>query len=265
MRATVLLLWSASALLPQTVPPSNPGPLYVESSIVNAANPGLPALAPNTLATIYGSNLALVARAVTAEDIVCGVLPTILPGTGVRVIVGGLAAPLLYVSPGQVNFLVPSNLTPGRTDVHLVLDARNGPTVPLKLAEASPALFQSDPEFAVVARADGSVITTKSPASPSEIVILYATGLGKTRPAATPGEIVAAAARLERLASFQVTVGAVRIPSENVLYAGAAPGFAGLYQINVRLPATLERNPEIRIGFGEDLSPAGVRLPVSGK
>jgi uncharacterized protein (TIGR03437 family) len=116
----------------------------------------------------------------------------------------------------------------------------------------------------VAARPDGSVITPKSPASPGEVVILYATGLGKTSPPAATGEIATGAAWLVRLADFHVTVNSRACPLEDILYAGAAPGFAGLYQINLRLPARLEPNPEIRIGFGEEWSPAGVRLPASG-
>jgi uncharacterized protein (TIGR03437 family) len=265
MRATVLLLWAACALPAQSPPPSNPGPLYVESSIVNAASAKAPVLAPNTLATLWGTNLALVTRGLTGEDLRGGILPTVLGGTGVRIIIGGIPASLFYVSPQQVNFLVPPNLTPGRIDVRLVLDARNGPTVWVTLAEVSPALFQADPEFAVVTRDGGAVVSPKSPAVASEIVTLWATGLGKTRPATIPGEVPAGAARLERLSAFQVTVGGVQIPPEDVLYAGAAPGLAGVYQINVRLPATLDRNPEVRIGFGEEVSPAGVRIPADGK
>jgi uncharacterized protein (TIGR03437 family) len=171
---------------------------------------------------------------------------------------------VLYVSPEQINFLIPSELMPGRTDLWLALNSRSGPTVRLQLADVSPALFQADPEFVVAARSDGSVITPKSPAQPGEVVILYATGLGRTRPDAATGEIVRRAARLERIAGFRVTVGDQAVPTEDVLYAGAAPGFAGVYQINLRLPAALTANPEIRIGFGEDRSPAGVRIAATG-
>jgi uncharacterized protein (TIGR03437 family) len=169
---------------------------------------------------------------------------------------------LLYVSPTQINFLVPPNIPAGRTDLRLVLDARNGPIVRLELADVSPALFQADPEFVAATHADGTPVNLKSPASPGEVVVLYATGLGKTRPAAVPGEIAQTAARLDRLADFQVRVGEVQVAPEDVLYAGVAPGFAGLYQINLRLPETLGQNPEIRIGFGDQMSPAGVRLPT---
>jgi uncharacterized protein (TIGR03437 family) len=96
-----------------------------------------------------------------------------------------------------------------------------------------------------------------------EIIILYATGLGKTRPPAQTGEIARAAAPVDRLADFQVTLDDLPIPPEDLLYAGIAPGFAGLYQINLRLPRTLPRNPQIRIGFRDQRSPSGVRLPSS--
>ena len=47
-----------------------------------------------------------------------------------------------------------------------------------------------------------------------------------------------------------------------VAYAGIAPGFAGLYQINVIVPKSTNANPEIRIGFGKQLSMPGIHLPV---
>ena len=48
----------------------------------------------------------------------------------------------------------------------------------------------------------------------------------------------------------------------NILYAGAAPGFAGLYQINLRLPENVRRNTELRIGFKDVMSPGETHLPV---
>jgi uncharacterized protein (TIGR03437 family) len=53
-----------------------------------------------------------------------------------------------------------------------------------------------------------------------------------------------------------------KVDRANLLYAGAAPGFAGLYQINLRLPSDLSNNPELRIGFRDIVSPEAVRLPT---
>jgi uncharacterized protein (TIGR03437 family) len=109
---------------------------------------------------------------------------------------------------------------------------------------------------------DGSVISYDKPAKPGEIVILYATGLGATKPRLPAGQIPTGIAWLDKLADFRVTLAGGTVDRANLLYAGAAPGFAGLYQINLRLPENVGRNPELRIGFKETMSPADARLPV---
>jgi uncharacterized protein (TIGR03437 family) len=237
-----------------------PPPLYTPSSIVNAANPAAPALAPNTIATIYGQDLAFNTAALTAEQIRAGMLPTVLIGAGVRVSVNNIQAALYYVSPGQINFLVPE-LRAGDAEIRVSRDGVYGPAVRVRIADVSPALFHMDPEFAVATRADGTVLTRDNPAAPGDIVIFYATGLGATRPRFLNGEVPAAAAALERIAAFRILVAG---RPADVLYAGVAPGFPGLYQINVRLPGGIGADPDVMIGFGEVMSPVGVRLHAFG-
>ena len=67
-------------------------PSYSAASIVNAADNLAGPLAPNTIATIYGTGLAYGTKWLTPDDIRGGVLPTVLPGTGVRILVGGVLA-----------------------------------------------------------------------------------------------------------------------------------------------------------------------------
>lgn len=236
--------------------------MYSSASIVNAADNLVEPLAPNTIATLYGTNLAYATAALTSSEVSGGVLPTVLPGTGVHVVVGGLLANLYYVSPTQINFLIPLNLLPGTINVQVVIDGLAGPSIPLQLAPAAPALFQLDSQFAVATHADGSVITSAAPANPGDIVILYATGLGQTSPPLAYDELPTSAAALENAASFQVLVDGVAVDPHAILYAGVAPGFAGLYQINVILPDSTGTNPEIRIGMGDALSTPGLRLAV---
>lgn len=252
-----------ACLLRAEAPPRIPAPLYTPSSIVNAASFKAGALAPNTIGTLYGRDLAFATRSLASQDIYNGTLPTTLLGTGVRLLIRNTLAFIYYVSPTQVNFLVPSTLTPGPADVLFSVDGRFGETVRIQIAGVSPALFQLDPETILATRADGSVITAEAPAQPGEIVILYATGLGATRPRMAAGQIPSEAASLERLADFYVTVDGAPVDRPNILYAGAAPGFAGLYQVNLRLPDHTQRNPELRIGFTDAVSPTGVRLPVT--
>jgi uncharacterized protein (TIGR03437 family) len=237
-------------------------PVYSGLSIVNAADNHVEPLAPNTIASMYGKNLAYATQSLTANEASNGILPTVLPGTGVHILVGGIPANLYYVSPGQINFLIPVNLLPGPINLQLVIDGLAGPLVPLQLAAAAPALFQLDLQYAVATHADGSVITHSAPAKPGEVVVLYATGLGQTTPPLAYCELPASAAWLEHATDFQLLVDGLAVDSHAVLYAGIAPGFAGLYQINVMLPASSGPDPEIRIGLGDSLSIPGVHLPV---
>ena len=226
MKALIACLLGACVLRAES-PPRIPAPLYTPSSIVNAASFRGGPLAPNTIGTLYGRDLAFLTRSLAAEDIYNGTLPTTLLGTGVRLLIKNTVAFIYFVSPTQVNFLVPSTLTPGPADLLFSLDGRYGEAVRIQIAEFSPALFQLDPETILATRPDGSVINSEKPAKPGDIVILYATGLCATRPRMAAGQIPTSAAILEKLSEFKVLAGGEPIDRTNILYAGAAPGFAG--------------------------------------
>jgi uncharacterized protein (TIGR03437 family) len=258
-----LFLWTCAVFLMRAeAPPRMPAPFYTPSSIVNAANVKAGLLAPNTIGTLYGRDLAFTTRAVSNDDLYNGTLPTTLLGTGVRLLIDGNLAFLYFVSPTQINFLVPSTLTPGARHIQLVLDGRAAESVRLDLAAVSPALFAADPETALATHLNGAVVTYENPAKPSEIVVLYATGLGATRPRLPAGQMPAGIAWIERANEFEISINREPVRRPDILYVGAAPGFAGLYQINLKLPEILPRNPEIRIGFKELMSPEAVRLPA---
>ena len=237
-------------------------PAYTASSVVNSASGVSSILVPHSLATIYGTNLSALTQTLTANEIKGGALPYTLNGTGVSVLVGGLRAHVLYASPSQVNFLVPSLLAPGPAMVELVRSGASGGPVRVLIAAAAPGLFLLKPGVAVATRADGSVVTETASAAPGEFVVLYATGLGETVPGAEYGRTATAAAWIARRAEFQVVIDG-RAVTDGVYYAGVTPGFGGLYQVNVRLPVWAGPNPEVRIFCGDASSPAGVRLPVA--
>lgn len=214
-------------------------------------------LAPNTLATLYGTGLAQAARGLLPGDLAGPVMPSVLPGTGVRVSVGGRQAHLLFVSPGQINFLIPSDLTPGVRNLQVGWNGLTGPPIPLTVEEAAPEVFHWD-GYVVGQRFDGSVASRTEPARPGEALTVWATGLGRTVPPAIYGQVAQGAAALER-SGFVVLLDGVAAP---VSYAGLAPGFAGLYQINLRVPESAGDWPVMRLGFPDGMSRAAVRLPV---
>jgi uncharacterized protein (TIGR03437 family) len=237
-------------------------PVYTAESIVNAADNQSGVLAANTIGTIYGANLAYDIAAISASDIRGGVLPTVLGTSETRVFINNYPADLYYVSPTQINFLVPPNLSAQAAVVQVVIDGLAGPPIALTLGLAAPGLFQLDLQNAVATEPDGSVLTPTSPARPGDIVVLYATGLGRVTPPAVYGQLPTAAAPLISGANLSILLDETAVPANAIDYAGVAPGFAGLYQINLTLPMSTGVNPEIQLQLDGASSIAGVHLPV---
>ena len=209
------------------------------------------------IATIYGTGLAYTTGALAPTDLHGGYLPTVLPGTGVHVLVGGLAAGIYYVSPGQINFLVPVILIPGPSTLVVTLDGLAGPILKIQIAATSPGLFQSDPQTIIATRPDGSLVTSAQPAGPGDYLILYATGLGPVVPPVGNLEIPTLAARLTQISDLPGHGRRRRSgPLQHFLCRRLA-WFSGLYQINLQMPASLPANTEIRVGIADQLAQPG--------
>ena len=155
-----------------------------------------------------------------------------------QVTIGGVEAPLFYGDGGQVNAQVPYELA-GVGAASLVVRGRGAAGAPatVTIAPAQPGIFtvsQTGTGQGVVLDAAGRLVDANNPARPGDVVVIYATGMGLTNPAAATG----AAAPTEPLAhvttSPTVTIGGQQATVE---FAGLAPTFAGLYQINARVPA----------------------------
>ena len=238
-------------------------PAYAAASIVNLASGAQGELAPNTLVAVYGEGLAYVSRAREDSDLVGGRLPTVLPSTGVTVIVSGVLASIEYVSPTVVTFLVPPNLTAGPATVTVARNALAGPTVKVRLNSTAPALFLYQDGLVLARHADsGEWVTLDAPAAPGETVILYATGLGVTSPPQLYRRMPLAEAPLAQSAALSVVLGGTVLDRGAVLYAGIAPGYPGVYEVRVRLPANTGENPTIALELDGRSTAAGVALAV---
>jgi uncharacterized protein (TIGR03437 family) len=217
--------------------------------------------APYTIVSIFGTNLSWNTVALTADDIQGNVMPYELGG--VQVNFDGYWGFLYYVSPSQVNFLIPASLDPGVFNFWLTRQGIRGPVIQITIADAAPALFLMPNGTPAATHLDGSLITSDAPASPGEIIVLYATGLGALAgPPLGDGVVPDAIKWLANMGQFGVQLGGTAIDSNLVLYAGVAPGYPGLYQVNLKLPSQLSANPELRLAVGNTLSPAGVLLPA---
>ncbi|MDP9053339.1 MAG: hypothetical protein M3N93_03430 [Acidobacteriota bacterium] len=233
-------------------------PLYTAASVVQAASQTAGALAPNTLATIYGTNLSWTTHALTAADLTSGTLPTSLDG--VTVYMGNILCSLFFVSPGQINFLIPYEIVAQNVSLYIVRQGVAGPVVNLRFAVGAPGFFQWNGSFALAQHADGRLITASAPAQPGEVIVLYATGLGRTSPDLSSGHVASGAINILYLSQLQVLLDGVPRPASSIYYAGVTPGFAGLYQINLMLPSAMNANPAIQVTMGSQSSPASVFL-----
>lgn len=253
---TLLVILSAAVCL--CAQPST-APNYTAAGIVNGAS-FTPGLAPNTIVSLFGTNLSWDTRTLHSSDIAGGILPTSL--ANVEVYFEGWPAYLYYVSPTQINLLIPSVLLPGTFNFWVARQGVAGPIVQVTLQPEAPAMFQTSDGKAIATHLDGSLVSSAKPAAPGEAITLWANGLGATNPDVVPGGLPPMAQWLSHMETFNIWIGGNPIDQTRILYAGVAPGFAGLYQVNVRLPDSLPPNPELRLAIGSTMSPAGIVLPA---
>ena len=258
MPRTLLLLVALAWGIPLCAqgPPSSTAPAYTGTTIVNSATSTADALAPNTLATIYGTNLSY-GTATSADGLAPG---TQLPQEmgGVQVYLAGSPVSLYYVSPLQINFLIPADLRSGETDVFVARDGSAGPHAPITLHDVGPGLFQSQPGVIIATHADGSLITGSHPAKQGETVTVYGTGFGPINPDAP----ISIPAPITDMDSFHVLVNGVTLPEASIIAVSSVPYTPGLYEATFKLPKTVTANPEIRVGVGDQTSPPKLTLPL---
>jgi|CZKX01.1.fsa_nt_gi uncharacterized protein (TIGR03437 family) len=209
--------------------------------VVNSASfaPFTAGVAPGELITLYGSNLASgPPQAASAQP-----LPTTLGG--VQVMINGTAAPLDYVSATQINALVPYTTQGPVVAIQINNNGVNSNTVTELINLTDPGVFLEPSGgilYGAVLHPDYTLVTPSSPAQIGEIVSIYATGLGTVSPGATYPFTVTNN-------PITVSVGGV---SAIVSYCGTAPGWEGLYQINVEVPAGVPPGPAALAIAGPD-------------
>jgi len=216
-------------------------------------------VAPNGIISIFGVDLSLRTKQVSDSDLVRGRLPLVLGGVQVRI--GEIPAPLYFVSPQQINAQVPSEITPGDWALTVVRENLSGENAArVKVRAAAPGLFAfvAHTDYTLVGRGDPQGST---PARPGEIVVLFGTGFGATAPAVFAGELPDFAARV--MLPARAWLGDTLLPAYLLRYVGLAPGFAGLYQINLELPADVSAGDlQVRVEIDGFSTQAGVRIAV---
>lgn len=221
-------------------------PAIASGGVLSAGGFGaFPAVAPGSWIEIYGTGLSTTSREWTGADFSGLNAPVSLDGVSVRI--GGQAAYINYVSPGQINAQVPSNAPLGtqpltvstaigtsaaaNVAVNATQPGLNAPALfRVNGRQYAAALFPDNITFALPVSAIAGV--RSRPARVGETITLYGVGFGPVTPAIAAGQVVQGSNMLS--APLQVFFGGVRA---TVTYAGLAPGAVGLYQFNVVVPA----------------------------
>ncbi len=180
-------------------------------TISNAASGSATALAPGSIASLYGTNLPA-SPAIT---------------------VNGVNAPVLAAISTQINFQIPFEVPTGSATVNLTANGSVVSSATIQLQAVGPGLFTQAGGQAAVLNPGYSVNNPSQPATGGSVLAAYLTGLGAVEPAVATG----VAAPLNTLSTATGTVTAtIGNMAATVVFAGLAPGYFGLYQVNVVAP-----------------------------
>jgi uncharacterized protein (TIGR03437 family) len=242
---------------------SNASPVLPAAGVANAASYASGAVAPGEIVSLFGSaigppNPAFLA--LTNPVLVSNALE------GVHVLFDGVPAPVLFASAGQVNVVVPYEVTgESATQVQVEYLGALSPPVSLPVAATAPGIFTLDASGAgpgaILNAADESVNSASNPVATGDWVSIFATGAGATTPVGVDG-LLPTGPSYPPNASVTVTIGGLNCPLN---YQGAAPGLvSGVVQINAQVPSgvTPGASVPVAVSFGGVSAQSGVTVAV---
>jgi len=205
---------------------------------------------------IYGVNLAADVTSAPA-----GKLAKTLEHVSVRV--GGQVLPLFFVSPGQINVQLPSNLVDGEHTLTVHFEGKPEASETFTVARNAPGLFSTGEGKAAIAVAthqNGSLISAHSPARHGEVVTLYGTGLGPYHPAPADGVAVPSTTKYPLADAVKLMNGKQQA---SALWAGAAPAKIGVAVVQIKIDETFPHgaNASVKVQINNAESNT-VALPV---
>jgi uncharacterized protein (TIGR03437 family) len=231
-------------VLVQAPPAAQAGGVFINpAGVVNAGSlaPFTARWAPGELVSIYGMNLA----PRTASD---GSLPTTL--SGVQVLVNGAPAPILFISPGQINAVIPLSLNASTTPVATIQVRNQGVpsnTIYNYVSQTQPGVFNSAGNLPAVQHADYSMVSSSSPAQIGETLLVYLTGLGQVDSGGNATNVITA------------SIGGV---PATIQFVGTGSAVGGSYQMNVTVPSGIGPGNAYLSISGPDSFNSSTMLPI---
>jgi uncharacterized protein (TIGR03437 family) len=234
-------------------------PRFSATAVLNAASL-VPGLVAGSLATVFAAGVLDNPGVVVADRIP---LPTSLGG--VSITVNGIAAPILALANTegleQLNFQAPFEVAGQRSvDVVVTRSGESSAAANVPVLEVQPAVYTNDGKLGIsVHNADYTLATPGRPLEGGEFAFVYANGVGGVTNQPDTGADAPVSPPAAAQADVHVTLAGVLC---DVQYAGLAPGLAGVYQINFRVPpGTPSGLQDLILTVGSASSPS-VSIPV---
>lgn len=213
-----------------------------------------PRVSPGALATIFGSNLADSTQSATEFP-----LPRSMAGA--TVYVNQSPVPLLYVSQTQINFQVPSGVAAGTASLSVSRDGGASGVFQVTVVSSGPAIFQDTSNHAIAQNAvDYSTNSSTNPVASGAVVVVYLTGQGAVDNAVADGDPAPNSPHSTATATATATIGGM---IATVQFLGLTPGFTGLAQANILVPALATADYPLVLTVGGYVSASAI-LSVSG-
>jgi uncharacterized protein (TIGR03437 family) len=211
------------------------------AGVVNAASLKAGAIAPGGNILVYGTGLG------PADPVFAPAGQTLTTNLGgTQVLIGGTPAPIKAAYTSAVSVIAPVILTPGTTvNIQVVYGGNSSSVATAPVQATTPGLYStgnlgtSDPATWNIVKAvdkNFKVIDADNPAAEGQVIIVYASGLGATNPILGAAEVPPNSPLYPTLGSTNASIGGVAAP---VKFSGLAPGFPGVYQLNIQVPTGL--------------------------
>ena len=218
-------------------------------SVQSAAAPNA-AVSPESIASIYGSNFGSVTQAAGVQPpplSLGGITLTVTDSAGTR-----RSAPLMYVSPTQINFVVPALTESGTATFTIVNGSAAPPTATATVQAVAPTLFSMSGDGKGVAAASAISVQAANPTLQSPVPVFQCSSSGCVSTPIDVGVDTPVILTLygtgirnrSSLSNVSVTINGINTP---VQYAGPQPSFEGLDQVNVTLPLGLSGSGEVNV------------------
>jgi uncharacterized protein (TIGR03437 family) len=214
--------------------------MFATLSVENTASGQQNIAAPGSIVSLYGSALAQMASPAGGFP-----LPTELAGASVTI--NNAEAPLIFANPGQINAQVPFDTPLGGASISVSVAGSAAGAGTFVAQAIAPGLFLINGTQAAALNQDGSVNGPSQPASAGTAIAAYLTGLGAVDNFVASGAAAPSSPLSRATSAVTATIGGQ--PAQ-VVFAGLAPGFAGLYQMNIVVPQLTTGSYSLQVTVG---------------